>query len=395
MADFNALQAVINAYIKKNGVQAITGQILNGVLTGMVNALGKGFTVAGEASPSTDPGLMTGPVAYIAHTAGTYTHFDNITVDQGEVAMLIFNENTWSKNVLASLSAVATVDDQVGTPAVTTSFVDGVLTFDFRNMKGDPGVNGDAAGFGTVNATVDGNVGTPGVMVNTSGPDTAKNMTFQFTNLKGETGVTSVVVTVDNNTGTPGCTASLSGGVLTLAFTNLKGAQGDTGVSADFPITIANNLTTNDPVSALSAAMGVQLESDITQLEAEVHNLSGKYYGVFADETDLPDDAVTPGYAFVGADSPYAIWNFDGEDWSDSGSVANGITGTPGVGFSSIFTPVPNDGTMIIVLSNNDTITVDLNHQHPQYLKYVMLESEADMPATPDSTTLYMWPETE
>ena len=278
MADFNALQAVINAYIKKNGVQAITGQILNGVLTGMVNALGKGFTVAGEASPSTDPGLMTGPVAYIAHTAGTYTHFDNITVDQGEVAMLIFNENTWSKNVLASLSAAATVDDQVGTPAVTTSFVNGVLTFDFRNMKGEPGINGidgtDGvdAGFGTIDATVDANIGTPGVNVVTSGPNTAKNMTFQFTNLKGQkgdTGVTSVVVTVDNNTGTPGCTASLSGGVLTLAFTNLKGAQGDTGVSADYPITIANNLTTNDPTNALSAAMGVQLESEVTQLEAE------------------------------------------------------------------------------------------------------------------------------
>lgn len=69
------------------------------------------------------------------------------------------------------------------------------------------------------------------------------------------------------------------------------------------------------------------------------------------------------------------------------------IQGEPGVGFASIFTPQPYDGTMIIVLSNNDTITVDLNHNHPQYLKYVMLNSESDMPASPDSTTLYMWPE--
>ena len=93
---------------------------------------------------------------------------------------------------------------------------------------------------------------------------------------------------------------------------------------------------------------------------------------MFADESDLPDDAVTPGYAFVGAENPYAIWNFDGTDWSDSGSVANGITGEPGVGFSSIFTPSPYDGTVIIVLSNNDTITLDLNHNHEGYYSKVL-----------------------
>ena len=107
------------------------------------------------------------------------------------------------------------------------------------------------------------------------------------------------------------------------------------------------------------------LDGKISQLEAKVHNLSGKYYGVFADESDLPEDADAPGYAFVGAENPYAIWNFDGTDWSDSGSVANGITGEPGVGFGSIFTPVPYDGTVIIVLSDNNTITLHLNHTHP------------------------------
>lgn len=270
MADFNALEALINAYIKQNGVQAITGQILNGVLRGMVSALGKGWTVAGQADPSTDPGTMTGPVAYIAHEAGTYTHFGGLVVDDGEVAFLKYNEQTWTKETLASMSAVATVDGNVGTPSVDTQFVNGVLTFAFHNMKGTPGEDGAAAGFGTVNATVDGNVGTPGVSVQSSGPDTAKNFTFQFTNLKGETGVTSVVVTVDNTSGTPACTASLSGQVLTLAFTGLKGAQGNPGSSVDYPFTLVNNLTTNDATQALTAAMGVQLESEITQLEAEV-----------------------------------------------------------------------------------------------------------------------------
>jgi acetyl esterase/lipase len=279
MADFNALEALINAHIKKNGVQAITGNILNGILRGMVSALGKGYTIAGVAVPSSDPGTMTGPLAYLAYTAGTYTHFGGLEVGQGEVSMLIYNEAEWHKEVLFILSATATVDDNVGTPEVGVSFVDGLLTFDFRNMKGNPGNDGDAAGFGTINATVDGNVGTPGVSVQSSGPDTAKNITFQFTNLKGETGVTSVVATVDNTVGTPTCTVSLVGQQLTLAFSGLKGAQGDTGSSVDYPFTIVNNLTTNDATQALSAAMGVQLESEISQLEAELDgNFTPGYY---------------------------------------------------------------------------------------------------------------------
>ena len=275
MADFNALEALINAYIKQNGVKAITGQVLNGVLRGMVSALGKGWTIAdGDATPTTDPGTMTGPVAYIAHTAGTYEHFGNLVVNDGEVVLLKYNEQTWTKEVIASLAATATIDGNVGTPSVGVSWVNGVLAFDFRNMKGN---TGDAAGFGTIGATVDGNIGTPAVNVQTSGPDTAKNITFAFRNLKGETGVTSVVATVDNTSGNPSCTVSLVGQELHLDFHGLKGAQGDTGVSADYPITIVNNLTTNDPASALSAAMGVQLEGEISQLELKVDGIVGPF----------------------------------------------------------------------------------------------------------------------
>ena len=276
MADFNALETLINAYIKQNGVQAITGQVLNGVLRGMVSALGKGWTIAGDAEPNTDPGTMTGPVAYIAHTAGTYTHFGNLVVNDGEVAFLKYNEQTWTKEVLASLAATASVDGNVGTPSVTTSFVNGVLNFAFQNLKGNPGVDGTdgqdgaAAGFGTVAATVDNTIGTPAVSVSASGPDTAKNFTFAFTGLKGATGVTSAVVTVDNTSGTPQCAVSLVGQELHLDFTGLKGAQGDTGSSVAYPFTIVNNVTTNDATQALSAAMGVQLESEISQLDLKV-----------------------------------------------------------------------------------------------------------------------------
>ena len=316
MADFNALETLINAYIKKNGVQAITGNILNGVLRGMVSALGKGYTIVGVATPSTDPGTLTGPCAYYASTYGTYTNFGNIVVNDGEIAMLIYDEQTWHKEKMWRLDAEASIDANVGTPSVETSFEDEVLTFRFHNIKGNPG---DAAGFGTVNATVDSNIGTPGVSVQTSGPDTAKNMTFQFTNLKGETGVTSVVCTVDNTIGTPSCAVSLVGQELHLDFSGLKGNKGDTGVSADYPITIYNGLDSTATDQALSAYQGKVLKDELSQLDLKVDEELGGFFVVNnpikkdtgAVQTSTPTFKNT-GYIPIKNYSDIEIYGYDG-----------------------------------------------------------------------------------
>ena len=329
MASYNELLALIDAYINQNGVQAITGQVLNGVLRAMVDQLGRGYTIMGTAVPSTDPGTPDGPESWFASTPGTYTDMGGLTVANAELALLSYTPSDgWAKTTLTQgiVSTSASVDDTVGTPSVTSSYVNGVLTFEFHNLKGN---TGDPAGFGAVTASVDDQIGTPSVQVQTSGPDTAKAMSFQFHNLKGETGVTSVVATVDNTTGTPTCSVSLVGQELHLDFTGLKGVQGDTGVSADYPITIANNLTTNDPTAALSAAMGVQLESEVSQLELEVHNLSGKFYGVFEIVSELPEgDSV--GYAFVGDAEPFYLFVFDGNEWINTETLITGIVGPRG-----------------------------------------------------------------
>lgn len=279
MASYNELNALIDAYINRNGVQAITGQILNGVLKAMVEQLGRGYTIMGAATPTTDPGTPDGPECYFASTPGTYTDFDGLQVVPGELALLCYTPTDgWTKATLYEgfRQVTAQADDNIGVPSVGVSYSNGVLDFRFRNIKGEPGENGqdgldgDAAGFGTIGADITGGVGTPGVSVESSGPATAKNLQFHFTNLKGETGVTSVVATVDNTTGTPACTVSLVGQQLTLAFSGLKGAQGNTGSSVDYPFTIVNNLTTDDATKALSAAQGVVLDGKISQLQQKV-----------------------------------------------------------------------------------------------------------------------------
>lgn len=60
-----------------------------------------------------------------------------------------------------------------------------------------------------------------------------------------------------------------------------------------------------------------------------------------------------------------------------------------------ISVPSPYDGTVVFTKRNNDTVTVNLNHTHPQYLKYELLADEAayNALATKDSSTLYLIPE--
>ena len=127
-------------------------------------------------------------------------------------------------------TATVAVDNNVGIPSATASVVGNTISFDFKNLKGEAGpkgdkgdkgdagergpqgeqgiqgiqgpagpkgdkgdngtngTDGDPAGFGEIVATVDNSTGTPNVTVTTSGTNEAKNFTFAFTGLKGESG---------------------------------------------------------------------------------------------------------------------------------------------------------------------------------------------------------------
>lgn len=104
MSNYSSLKATINANIKTNGNQEITGSVMNSVLTAMVNTLGAGYMFAGIASPSTNPGSPDSKVFYLASIEGTYTNFGGLVVNEGEIALLRW-DSSWHKDSTGVASA--------------------------------------------------------------------------------------------------------------------------------------------------------------------------------------------------------------------------------------------------------------------------------------------------
>lgn len=99
MSNYNSLKATINANIRTNGNEEITGSILNAVLTAIVDSLGAGYQFMGVATPSTNPGTPDQRVLYFASEAGTYVNFSNLFVNNGELALLCY-DNEWTKSTI-------------------------------------------------------------------------------------------------------------------------------------------------------------------------------------------------------------------------------------------------------------------------------------------------------
>lgn len=94
--------------IKENGINAITGELLQQVLIAMVNALGTGYQFVGVAAPDADPGTTDNRLCYLAAIPGTYTHFGGIVIEPGETAFLTYGTG-WNKITIAD-SPVIWVD---------------------------------------------------------------------------------------------------------------------------------------------------------------------------------------------------------------------------------------------------------------------------------------------
>ena len=163
MSNYNSLKATIDANIKQNGNQEITGQILNSVLNAMVTTLGTGYQFAGVATIATNPGTPDAKVFYIANGKGTYEKFGGLEVTEDDVVVFYW-DSSWHK-----------------------------------------------------------------------------------------------------------------------------------------------------------VSTGIASNEKLSELDKKIDALAlGAFYGYFPDSASLPKDVTTPGYAYVGLDNPYKIWNFDGKSWTDS-----------------------------------------------------------------------------
>lgn len=120
MANYSTLKASVNAYIKANGVRAITGPVLNGILTQMINTLGDGARYGGIATPSGNPGTPDNVVFFVATAAGTYTNYGGFTLDGKTVHVLVY-DGSWT---------------DVDTGAILAPFLDTAVVGSARNLAG-------------------------------------------------------------------------------------------------------------------------------------------------------------------------------------------------------------------------------------------------------------------
>lgn len=103
MANYDTLKATIDAYIRANGVKAITGPVLNGVLRAMVDSVSGGLLFKGIATPAGDPGTPDQNVFFLATDAGTYTNYGGAVLDGKHAAFFV-----WAGRWTAYLTGIPT-----------------------------------------------------------------------------------------------------------------------------------------------------------------------------------------------------------------------------------------------------------------------------------------------
>ena len=133
-------------------------------------------------------------------------------------------------------------------------YVKGPTQYDFvtdlsgaQGIQGPQGNPGAAAGFGNVTATVDNTTGTPQVSVQSDGPNTAKNISFSFTGLKGEKG----------EKGDPGGAGTQINSILPLTVETPPDEEGGTG-----NILFGNNVRITSSGSSGGVGIGVNVDTN-------------------------------------------------------------------------------------------------------------------------------------
>jgi len=155
---------------------------------------------------------------------------------------------------------------------------------------GPQGPQGPQGETGATGATPDFSIGT--VTTSAAGSSASATITgtaaapvLNLTIPKGDTGATGPQGPqgVQGETGATGATGATG----PQGPQGLQGPQGNTGSSVDYPYELVNNLTTDDATKGLSAAQGVVLEGEISQLGQYITPIAKEYF---------PDIVFTSGY---------------------------------------------------------------------------------------------------
>lgn len=111
MANYSVLKAAVEAVVKTNGNQEITGANLQTIILSIIDSLGAGYQFMGVATPSTTP--PSSPdynIAYIGG-AGTYDNFgSSVTILPSEIGVFKWNGSWTSQKIQTSLVYDAQVE---------------------------------------------------------------------------------------------------------------------------------------------------------------------------------------------------------------------------------------------------------------------------------------------
>ena len=111
--DYNVLKAAIAEYVKdRTGLDTIDGDGLQETLLAIVNSIGAGYVFMGVADLTTNPGTPDQRVWYLAATAGIYANFNNIVLNQYEIAVLKW-DTEWHKEVIPDIPSKTQIDERL------------------------------------------------------------------------------------------------------------------------------------------------------------------------------------------------------------------------------------------------------------------------------------------